>query len=211
MARRDTRQAILNVSLALFNGHGEANVTTNQIADELDISPGNLHYHFKKKREIVASLFAAFDAEMAEVLIDPGDRLLELEDLWLYLHLLFETIGRYRFIYRDISDLLERYSDVRGPFSKLLERQRRTATSFCTSLAANGILQLDDLDRETLVDHIVMTVTFWIPFSDIYPASSDADGDILARAIYQVISLATPHMREPERSQARALARSYLE
>ena len=210
MTRRDTRQAILSAALALFNRHGEVNVRTNQIADELDISPGNLHYHFKRKSDIVQHLFEAFNTEMADILIDPGERLLELEDLWLYLHLLFETIGRYRFIYRDINDLLERYETLRRPFGRLLQRQHSTAASFCASLVRSGILLLDELDQRTLVDHIVMTITFWIQFSEIDPACRERDGDVLARAIYQVISLAIPYMREPERSQARNLALSYL-
>ena len=211
MTRRDTRQVILDTSLALFNRHGEVNVTTNQIADELDISPGNLHYHFKKKREIVAGLFNTFNSEMAEVLIDPHGRVLELEDLWLYLHLLFETIGRYRFIYRDINDLLERYERLQAPFSRLIARQRQTVTSYCNSLAAAGIMEIDKLGLMALVDHIVMTITFWIPFSDIDPACNESGGDVLARAIYQVISLAIPFIREPERSMARSLALRYVE
>jgi AcrR family transcriptional regulator len=211
MARRDTPRRILDASLALFNLHGEANVTTNQIADELDISPGNLHYHFKRKRVIVTRLFEEFSAEMMEILLDPGDRTLDLEDLWLYLHLLFETIARYRFIYKDINDLLERYENLHRPFRKILERQRSSAGGFCSALAASGILQIDEHDHRALVDHIVMTITFWIPFSEIDPGCRDQDGDILARAIYQVISLAIPYLREPERSMARNLALSYLQ
>jgi len=211
MTRRDTAQRILEASLELFNRHGEANVTTNQIADELDISPGNLHYHFKRKRQIVSRLFDSFSSEMDSVLLDAGDRSLELEDLWLYLHLVFETIGRYRFIYKDVNDLLERYDELHQPFTRILARQRLSADSFCNALSASGVLEIDEPDQQTLVDHIVMTITFWIPFSEIYPALSRGNGDILARAIYQVISLAIPYLREPERSLARSLALSYLE
>lgn len=43
------RESILETSIQLFNKNGYAAVTMRDIAGALNISPGNLTYHFKKK------------------------------------------------------------------------------------------------------------------------------------------------------------------
>ena len=84
---RQTRQRILDTSLAMLNTQGEPNVTTNHIADELEISPGNLYYHFRNKDDIIEQLFARYEERMDNALAAPSGRLPELEDIWLQLHL----------------------------------------------------------------------------------------------------------------------------
>lgn len=89
-----TRERILDISLAMFNDRGEPNVTTNHIADELEISPGNLYYHFRNKEDIVENLFARYEEKIDRVMVAPDERLPNLEDIWLQLHLAFETMCR---------------------------------------------------------------------------------------------------------------------
>jgi AcrR family transcriptional regulator len=52
-----TAERILITALDIFNQQGENNVSSVEIAMELNISPGNLYYHFKGKEVIVAELF----------------------------------------------------------------------------------------------------------------------------------------------------------
>jgi len=53
MAKINTRDLILDVALVLFNERGEGVVTSVDLAHEMNISPGNLYYHFKGKEEVV--------------------------------------------------------------------------------------------------------------------------------------------------------------
>ena len=56
-APRRTAERIATVSLDLFNRYGEPNVSTTLISSELNISPGNLYYHFPAKDQLVSHLF----------------------------------------------------------------------------------------------------------------------------------------------------------
>jgi hypothetical protein len=50
---KNTRTRIVERSIALFNRGGLQNVAIEQIASDLQISPGNLTYHFKRKRDLI--------------------------------------------------------------------------------------------------------------------------------------------------------------
>ena len=66
-----TAERILLVALTLFNERGERNVTAADIALELDMSPGNLYYHFKGKESIVIALYSQKQGYVAGLLSAP--------------------------------------------------------------------------------------------------------------------------------------------
>ena len=47
------KEDILEAARELFNEKGTQSSTTNHIAQAMDISPGNLHNHYKNREEIV--------------------------------------------------------------------------------------------------------------------------------------------------------------
>ena len=57
MKTGNNRQKILDASMNLFYQSGTVAVTTNHIAKEVKISPGNLYFHFADREAIVRELF----------------------------------------------------------------------------------------------------------------------------------------------------------
>src|SRR5215468_11496211 len=141
---RRTRERIIETALLLFNAEGEPNVTTADIAGEMGISPGNLYYHFRNKGEIVAELFAAYERRLDALLATPQNRPADVEDLWLFLHLLFEAMWDYRFFYRDLDEILSRSAGLASRFALILRRGARTVVELCRAMVAEGAMRASE-------------------------------------------------------------------
>lgn len=205
----NTRQRILDTSLELFNEQGEPNVTTNHIADELEISPGNLYYHFRNKDDIVEHLFARYEARMDEVLVLPDDRLPDLEDIWLQLHLVFECMWAYRFIYRDLVDILSRNRKLRMHFGRILRRASANARGVLTGLARGEILRAGPAEIDATADNILLIATFWLNFDAVRQGRIGHVDIDLRGGIFQVMMLIAPLLRDAERVHLHRLASAY--
>ena len=206
---RDTRQRILDASLAMFNTQGEPHVTTNHIADELEISPGNLYYHFRNKDDIIEQLFARYEERMDAALATPSGRLPELEDIWLQLHLVFECLWEYRFLYRDLVDILLRNRKLKLRFARIMTRASASAAEMMLGLARADILRASSAEIAALAENVLLVATFWLSFTAVRGGKIEAAPDDLARGIHQVMMLIAPFLRDEERAHLNGLARAY--
>jgi AcrR family transcriptional regulator len=211
---RRTRERILELSLRLFNDFGEPNVNTTLIAEEMNISPGNLYYHFKNKDDIINCVFQQFEREIDRLLTVPAERTPNVEDAWLFLHVLFELIWKYRFFYRDLNNLLANNRTLELKFKQLLTQKVHVARGLLDGLTRAGELQAGPREVEALATNMVVVATYWLSYSYVLDPrrfnEPDVVGAALQRGCYQVMALTAPYLSGQSRTLFEQLAAEYL-
>ncbi|WP_422648922.1 Transcriptional regulator [Cupriavidus sp. H18C1] len=210
---RRTRDRILDVSLRLFNEVGEPNVTTTTIAEAMEISPGNLYYHFRNKDDIITSIFARFEQEMERRLKLPDDHKPTLGESWGYLQYMSEFLWNYRFLYRDINDLLARNRMLETNFKRIVEQKKRFAQEICRQFLDDGEMEATPEQVDAICTNIVVVATYWLSFQFVqHPRQYNDPEQIrgyLHSASYHIFSILAPYLRGNARQAFDQLAREF--
>ena len=178
----NTRNRVLIASLLLFNEKGEPGTTTNEIANEVDISPGNLHYHFRRKEQIVDALLDAFQTDAQQVLQPPDAEGVALDDFWVFLHSLLECTAAYRFLFRDFEALADTYPRAGRVLGKFAGGLNGVFEIYLRELARGGLLNLSDADASLLSRNLAVIALFSDRFDGLVGHAKSADESALAVA-----------------------------
>ncbi len=203
--KRDTRTRILVASLLLFNEKGEPNTTTNEIADEVDISPGNLHYHFRRKADLVDALLAEFQADARRVLEPPSEQPMSLDDFWVFLHLLLEFKTAYRFLLRDMESLVAEYPRVDNTMRHFARGLTAVFELYLHALAASGVITIDDREIPVVGRNLAVIALFSQRFDALVERTGSADDSAL-RIAAAVLNVLKPYVHAGVASQLDELA-----
>ncbi len=133
-----TRQLIINTAIDLFNLQGTSNVSTNHIAAAMDISPGNLYYHFRNKEEIILAIFEQMVAEMDQVWkFQPAFSLKN------FVELAFQTIeglARYHFFQRETIPLMQRDTVLKARYEEMQQHRLAQLEALLQHFVTSGLL-----------------------------------------------------------------------
>ncbi|MFC5474844.1 TetR/AcrR family transcriptional regulator [Paraherbaspirillum soli] len=214
-APRRTREKIMALSLRLFNEFGEPNITTTIIADEMKISPGNLYYHFRNKDDIVNSIFVTFEEEISRMLALPQGQRPTMQDVWHYLHLMFQLIWRYRFFYRDLNDLLSRNRTLELHFKEIFGHKITVVKELCQGLHEDKALQASPAEIDALSTNMVVVASYWLSYQYVLNPRQYTEQAVVEHALasgcYQVLSLMHPYLRGETLSHFEQLSAKYLQ
>jgi AcrR family transcriptional regulator len=211
-APRRTAQRILEVTLALFNRFGEPNVSTTLISAELSISPGNLYYHYPAKDELINALFNQFEGALNE-LLNASDNVRDVEDAWFFMHSLFELIWNYRFLYRDLNDLLSKNRRLETHFQAVLKNKTRSIKAMLESMNRSGALHMDSREIEPTSTSMVVVLTYWLSYEYVRDPRKALEPEsaqmALMRGAQHVLSLLMPYLEPAQRAHLLALVGVY--
>jgi AcrR family transcriptional regulator len=211
-APRRTAERILEVTLLLFNRFGEPNVSTTLISAELNISPGNLYYHYPAKDELINALFDRFERALGD-LLGASDDVRNVEDAWFFLHTLFELIWQYRFLYRDLNDLLSKNRRLETHFQTVLKSKTRAIKGLLDGMRRGGALQIDAREIEATATSMVVVLTYWLSFEYVRDPRNALEANnaqaTLMRGAQHVLSLLAPYLEVNQRTHLIKLADAY--
>jgi len=171
----DTRQRILDAARQLFNERGLHRVGVREIARALEMSPGNLAYHFPTKDDLVTALMLELRDRNAVAVFGelPDDYSLVM----FHRAALFamRSMLHYRFVLLSYVDALMASPELQRLQRELWEHRRSRYDAMLERLVINGDLERRALRGRTryLHEQGEMIARGWLQAAILYGPSDD--------------------------------------
>ncbi len=161
-AKPATRDRILDCCRDLFNERGPAEVTTAEIATSVGISEGNLHYHFRRKEQIVTALFEQFEAALDRAGTASEDFGRRPQTYRIYLAGWFNTMWEWRLFYA--ASIYRLAPDLRPRLKQITDRGQTQVRRTLGRLADQGVLSAAPAELDGLVVNAWIVASYWIDY-----------------------------------------------
>jgi len=161
---KNTKDKILTTALELFNTQGLSKVTLRSIAKEMGISQGNLNYHFKKREDIIETLYfqlvSNIDSSMEN--IEKSTNVLQL--LFNISETIMTNFYDYRFFLLDFVQIIRENKNIKTHYSKLTLQREQQFLALFDLLVKTDIMRKEILPNEyqNLYKRFQILGDFWI-------------------------------------------------
>ena len=164
-----TNEKITRNALMLFNEKGVDQVSSLEISQALNISYGNLTYHYKKKDDIVLALYTQMQDELNTAINHLVQRIFE-ETFYLKLvNEIFEIIWDYRFIYLNINSLMNQFTFICESEKSYSATRIKILNRAKKYLIQEGYLKEEvNNNYESLIQNLNMILYGWITDAKLF-------------------------------------------
>ncbi len=189
----------------MFNEKGYSNVTIRMIALQLNMSSGNLNYHFKKREDILEALYF----EMVEVFDDRVKNISSTEiSLETIKNDIIESLFRmieYRFFWTDLYNILRLNEKLKKHFLNAHEERINGYKFLFKHIQEKGILDSFrfESERDFLIERMIGYSNTWLYNSFIYEI--EINKDYIASRSENLMGMLYPYLTDLGKSQYRVV------
>lgn len=162
--RKDIKLEIVQISKKLFNERSYNEVSTQDIADAMGISKGNLNYHFKRKEDIIEAVVEEMHSHYVKP--KPPTTLEELNTLFLRAQKVAKENAFYFWHYTQLAQMSERIREIQNT---VIANNFKLFSDALKLLNESGSLQSEEYPSqyEQIARSIMLACTYWTPFSKL--------------------------------------------
>lgn len=193
-----TKERILEKALELLNEQGVAQVRIRSIGDQLNMSPGNLSYHYANVDVIVEALYFRLVEEL-DTLISESMQLantqgIDLSFIYRSIEQTFAIFQRYKFLMLDFADIMRRHEPLKKHFRELAKVRQSQFLPLIAALQAGGWVEAERYPGQfkDWIEQASLIGDYWMASAEIM---LDGDSDY-KREHYVRLFFATlaPHL-----------------
>lgn len=157
-----TKERILDKAVELFNAQGIVNTSIRNIADALQISPGNITYHFKSKEEIIQHIQERNFSTIQSVLAQSERVGLEHFDKILDTVMLQQK--QVRCFFADTMNIVRYYPGVARKLAQNILTNLKTARALFDYFVGQGLLKPEKTEGiyDQLIHSILLVCVSWL-------------------------------------------------
>lgn len=199
-----TKDKVLATALELFNKEGLKDVTLRQIAKAMNISQGNLNYHYRAKSDIVSALYFQLvdrmNIEMSQLVQNQPIMSFLSESSLISMRVLFE----YRFITKDLYAVLDSDEELKRHYVGLQKMRKQQFLMLFENMIEGGLLRPEELknEYERLYERMNILGDNWINAAALLRDNSKSIVDYYHSLLFEVIY---PYLTERGKEEFRNL------
>lgn len=129
------------------------------------------------------------------------------------MHSLFELIWQYRFLYRDLNDLLSKNRRLETHFQTILKNKARAVRAMLDGMGRAGALHIDAREVEATATSMVVVLTYWLSFEYVRDPrralEPESAQSALLRGAHHVLNLLMPYLESGQRAHLLELVGAY--
>jgi AcrR family transcriptional regulator len=206
-----TRDKIIQASIVLFNEQGERNVTTNHIAADLGISPGNLYYHFRNKEDIILSIYEEYARNLLiETMPEVSPDVKPLDAIILYMDVVFQAMMKFRFFYSNLPVLLAKNPLLHNKYVEVQGVIAQRVSELLLSLRNEKMMDFLDEDLPDIVSILRLVNTFWLSFYQTQNNDNEINDAVFYQGVLKILVIIHPYISDEAKDEfleARAMYR----